>query len=865
MTAVLAARSLIRTHTWAYSCLALLFVISVIQCARDTRDRVDEILYGDQFVYGPFDLDEITFAVAGIEPSAEAAGLRKGDILLSVDGRQVNGFTDYEGAVRRARFGDTLRFHVRSGSIEKDVFIKPNRFTYLGFVKGESTAYPYIVLLRIAIPLFCMAIGFWVAAVRVHDGAAWQLLLLMLSVGNTIRDSRTTFGNEDALQPFLTAFTYGFAGLSTTALALFGIVFPERLAIDRRFPWIKWLIVGPLIVGAVVTAIGVAVAMHHHSLSLKLWPIIHWLQKLATYLNPAALLIFFASLGYKTVTASSRDSRRRLLFLDAGVVVSILPFLVLVILSVTHDVPFKGWSAVIPIVMLLIFPLTMAYVIVVHRAMDVRVAIRQGVRYLLATGAVRVLQVLVSVAIIVVAANLSNDSSVTRRVIFIALGFILLGRLRGFVQRLCGWIDRRFFREAYNAEHVLSELSEEVRSVVKRDTLTEMVCRRISESLHVPRLAMLLRNGAFYETAYALGYADGFETKFPSDGPVPLRLEQLREPQTLYLDDPQSWVNAELNGHADRTRLQELQSQVLLPLESRERLVGFISLGAKQSEEPYNAADLRLLRSVAAQTGLALENSRLTAEVATETAQRERLNRELEIAREVQQRLFPQKTPQIEGVQLAGACRPALSVGGDYYDYLSLANGELAFAVGDVSGKGIPAAILMAVLQTSVRGQAMTQPEDLAALTRIVNLQLTESSPKSHFATLFYAQYDAQSRVLRYVNAGHNPPLLIRAEGETIWLRSTGVAVGWSKRSNFTESQAALEPGDVLFVYTDGFTEAMNAARDEYGEERFERSAQLARHLHPQAILPAMMQAVDEFTADAAQNDDMTLVVVKVL
>ena len=139
-------------------------------------------------------------------------------------------------------------------------------------------------------------------------------------------------------------------------------------------------------------------------------------------------------------------------------------------------------------------------------------------------------------------------------------------------------------------------------------------------------------------------------------------------------------------------------------MSANDRLLGFLSLGPKRSEAPYSASDIRLLEAVAIQAGLALENSRLTAEMAREIAHRERPTRELEIAREVQERLFPQQTPAITGLDYAAECRPAATIGGDYYNFLPLPGGRLGFAVGDVSGKGIPAALLMASFRwTSVR------------------------------------------------------------------------------------------------------------------------------------------------------------------
>src|SRR5262249_13747499 len=157
----------------------------------------------------------------------------------------------------------------------------------------------------------------------------------------------------------------------------------------------------------------------------------------------------------------------------------------------------------------------------------------------------------------------------------------------------------------------------------------------------------------------------------------------------------------------EREALRQLRAQILLPLAVKERITGFVGLGPKLSEEPYSATDARLLQSVTTQAALALENSRLAAAIASEVAQRERRNREVEIGREVQERLFPQKFPPIDGLDYSGHCRPALGVGGDYYDFIRLSDGRFGIAIADVSGKGIGAALLMASLQASLRGQTI--------------------------------------------------------------------------------------------------------------------------------------------------------------
>jgi sigma-B regulation protein RsbU (phosphoserine phosphatase) len=268
---------------------------------------------------------------------------------------------------------------------------------------------------------------------------------------------------------------------------------------------------------------------------------------------------------------------------------------------------------------------------------------------------------------------------------------------------------------------------------------------------------------------------------------------------------------------------------------------------------------------VAAQTGLALENSRLTAEIATEVANRERAQRELEIAREVQERLFPQDYPPFPGIEYAGACRPALGVGGDYYDFIRFSDTEIGIAIGDVSGKGIPAALLMATLRAYLRGQTIRRDSDLGAMMANLNRLVYESSAPNRYATFFYAQYETTTRVLQYVNAGHNPPMIFRRSGEVVRLDIGGPVIGLIEGCVYEQGQVTLEPGDLLVAFTDGVSEAMNVAHEEWGEEGLAETTQPCRALPCPDLIARIMRAADGFVAEAPQHDDMTLVVVRQL
>ncbi len=476
-------------------------------------------------------------------------------------------------------------------------------------------------------------------------------------------------------------------------------------------------------------------------------------------------------LGYRTVTAATSDARRRFLLLDTGAAVGLLPLLITLTWMAIHHTIFRGWPALVSIAALLVFPLTMAYVIVVHRAMDVRVVLRQGLQYLLATSGIRILQIAISAGIIVLAATIGANSSVAARVGLIAVGFALLVGLGAFADRLRRWIDRRFFREAYEADEILADLAARVRTMVETGPLLETVASRVAEALHVPRIAIFLDGNGAFRPAYAVGYGAPPSGTFSEQS---LTLRRLRQTQRTLVnfEDADSWV--QLTDREERAALEELKPELLLPLSLKEKVLGIMSLGPKQSEEPFSPTDLRLLDSVAAQTGLALENGRLTEAIKEEARAREKQNRELELGREVQERLFPQEYPVIPGLDYAGACRPALGVGGDYYDFIPMANGGLGIAIGDVSGKGIPAALLMATLRAFLRGQAIDHETDLSAVIANLNRLVFESSAQNRYATFFLGTYDSASRVLNYVNAGHNAPMVIRASGEVVRLEAGG-------------------------------------------------------------------------------------------
>jgi len=238
--------------------------------------------------------------------------------------------------------------------------------------------------------------------------------------------------------------------------------------------------------------------------------------------------------------------------------------------------------------------------------------------------------------------------------------------------------------------------------------------------------------------------------------------------------------------------------------------------------------------------------------------------RDVQSAKDVQQAFFPPKSLSIPCLSCETFYQPAREIGGDYYDFLTLPGGQWGIAIGDVSGKGVGAALVMASLQASLRAQAMHLHSNLSDLIGSVNRLVVGSSPTHFFASLFYAEYEPATRVLKYVNAGHNPPLVVRFQDnscEVFQLNSKAIPVGITTDAQFGSTVFQLEIGDLLVAYTDGITEAENRSGEQWGQRRLEAALCSRRGATSEHVIESILDQISSFTSGQPQRDDMTLVV----
>jgi sigma-B regulation protein RsbU (phosphoserine phosphatase) len=851
-----------------YLLLAAYILASMTFYGAGVARFLDAYFNPNHHAYAPFEFDIDSLAVTSVRPEAKAVGLATGDVITSLDGAPYGGQAQWLRMIRSSHPGDDLEVGVRKPNGHSSTIVIP---------LNDKNASPnrtrtwVSYLLVICLPtMLCLLIGYWVAFARPHDPNAW-LILLVLSLPEAL-----FFQPDWWPMPWLAFLGVWFMALQIAgplSLLLIGIYFPERWRLDLKLPWAKWiLLVPPLAALGIILWLQAGQAFHPawNPWADRLNP---WIERIVDPINLICVLLYWVAIFDKLRSASTPDARRRMQVLCAGSVVGLGSVLIIFVLlphyhvkPVAHD-----WLWISGVVLFLFFPFALAYVIVVQRAMDVRILLRMGTKYALARATlttVRMSLLATLIASLIVAVR--SPSLTPRSAVWIAVlaGLLLLLRSQ-YTKNLSSWLDRKFFREAYNSEQLLAELSHRVRKYNESGPMLEMVLKSLGDTLHIDKIAVLLRGGKSFHLQQAVGIdIDGGPghgaVQLPMNSTTVRNLMRINTPVQLYRENPDGWLL--LASSSERAMLDTMSTELLLPLPGRDQLMGLITLGPKRSEEPYTPSDLQLLESVATQTGLALEIGNLARSLANEATQRERIHREIEVAREVQERLFPQEFPVIDGVSLAGHCRPQQGVGGDYYDSFLLDDGRMGLAIGDVSGKGISAALLMASLRASLRGMTLDAPRDLAAMMEKVNHLVYEASATNRYATFFFATYDMATRELIYVNAGHNAPFLIRRDGNKFGverLEAGGPVVGLLPFAKYEEQRCILQSGDLLLAYTDGISEAMTEHEEEWGEDRMLAAAATLPVGSAQEVLNHLFSEADQFTGNAPQFDDMTLLVLK--
>jgi phosphoserine phosphatase RsbU/P len=813
------------------------------------------------------DADAAAIQLVSVVPDSAAAraGLQAADRILGVNGETADVRRNLAGVLGAASPGDPVRLLVaRDGwSAPREIEVVLQRAR--GAAPSESLARWLATEIVSFYPLPFLIVGITVLLQRPDDRHAWLLALVFTGFICAAPLWQFEPRIHRSVAPFMFAWWGMFVSLLPALFYWFFSRFPAPSPLDRRVPWLKYVLLAfGLALGLFISGVGGfggprAVERLFSALAagrLGGLPPIVW-----------GLLVYNLggqALGVVSLVMNAfgpAEIRRKVRVIMAGSVAGLAPVAVVQTYAAIRGIaveqlPWYVWT--LAVMALFLVPLSFAYAVVKHNVLEIPVLLRRSARYVLVRRGLITLTALVVLAMTVVFARMIGAlfgetgasaapiSLVAGAVVGIALASAGGRLLQGATAR----IDRAFFRSSYDVRRILQGLAEQSRLVTDRAALAHLLAASLTEALHPSALCILIRDeeGDFLRCS---GASDAGTTRL--------------EAQTFArLDLPEDGIRAVDPGGMAASTLRPLLGaypELIAVMQGRDADVeGLILLGPRLSDESYSGEDQELVAAVGTQAGVTLENIRLAETMAARMEAERSAARELEIAREVQIKLLPQKVPALGTLDCAGVCLQARAVGGDYYDFLDLGPGRVGLVLADISGKGISAALLMASLQANLRGQYAQTSVDLVRVLYTLNRIFYDSTAPSHYATLFFGIYDENTRRLQYANCGHLPPALRRAEGTIERLDGTAPVVGLFDEWSCTSREIVLDAGDSLVIFSDGVTDALSDAGDEFGEERLLRVIQE----HPgTAAAPLMRTIVEHVTehASATPFDDLTLVV----
>ncbi len=404
---------------------------------------------------------------------------------------------------------------------------------------------------------------------------------------------------------------------------------------------------------------------------------------------------------------------------------------------------------------------------------------------------------------------------------------------------------KRFVEHKNQLLTTLFEMSREFTTLLDVDEIVRLLTYRLMGQLTVSRFALFSKNedGQFELTLNRLHlkpHKNHCEAVCLVDG-------------TVRVDDDVE-LSSSLLSFA-----REAEAKILLPMRVQKEIKGVLVIGKKLNQQEFSIEDVNFLEALASTAMSALENARLF----NEELEKKRLEEELNIARQIQQGLLPDSIPAFNSVEIAARNIPSKQVGGDYYDIVSLDNNEVLVAIADVSGKGTPAAILMANTQAALRALA---PLDLPLSTMVarINDLLHQNTNDDKFVTFFGGKLHVPSMRFTYTNAGHNPPVVMKANGEMVFLSKGGIILGiMETMTPYEEGEIQLESGDSLVMYTDGVSEALDKEGKELTEEHLMNYIRRAIELPASDLISGILQEVEQHSIGVAQTDDITMIVIK--
>jgi serine phosphatase RsbU (regulator of sigma subunit) len=788
------------------------------------------------------DVDTADFVSPPIPDSGEVI-IMMDDTLASIDYVRQNIYKGYKPGkqlnLSYIHDGDTLSTIIRTRPVEKAEIFQDLP------VSG----------LRLLIVIGYLVVGLWAFSKRPDSGAIRALTLFCIAMAGFIITVVTI--NRDNITG-LQVPSFDILGSIFSALGLFfgafwlnlQFLFPKQGEFMRKHSRLAYI----LCYLPIIILIPLLMLLQFDWLSIVLICVI-MIQVWAG----------FILLARNHIKAGDQLEKRQTRLVLWGTGVGLFGMFILLVVGIF----FRGWFAgldakyILGIInleflALLVSPLSFAYAFGRYRLLEVEGKIRRGTRFVLVT---IVLLFVFYLAIYGVSEVVLGSIGVESRgpvlliALVLAIGFIPAQR------KVQSFAESRIYPERNRLRQMLREfLSHSIAYADKKAFWNELEAH--------------LRNVLDVEDIYTLLYEEkedvfcdwqtGAVSPFTSESKLAAELKGLKS-CPLMLDEALAGENLTMD---EESWLNERKIIMILPLQTRTQLVGFIGLGFKSDREEFNAEECGMLMSIASQVAVAAENLQLLEE----NIEKQRLEKELGMARRVQQGLLPGRIPDAPGLDIAARSKFCLEVAGDYYDIINIDGRYTVIAIGDVSGKGAAAALLMSNIQASFRiaadiGFQVSDPDrdiNVSNVVSRINDLIHSNTAPDQFITFFAGIFDSENKTFSYVNAGHNPPMILRSTGGIEMMDKGGLLLGVMPNVAYEQDTVNLQTNDLLFLYTDGVSEAENANGEMYGEERIQAVISEYKNQEPDMILSKLEEEVQDFIAEVPLSDDFTTLIAKV-
>ena len=818
-----------------------------------------------------------------------AAGLQVGDRILAVNDQTYDKLSEFRSAMHRGEREKNTYLIQRNGREFHSTI--PN--TPMGF-KTSFFKSGFLFLLGLCYFL----IGTLVFLMKPHQRPSWVFFLFTTIVGFFLiflyKISKMT---PSQLETFH-IFTYSFTPAVIIHLAA---SFPEEKNILKNYPTTQLLPYFPALI-FFLYIISVSPTMTDVPKGL--------LTALMVYMV-IAVLFLIGSCVHLWLASRSEMVKLRAKMILLGISVSAsVPLLDLITSTLFELYLLPGFNYYLPF--FICFPLFVGYSIIKHDLFDIGAVIKRTYGYVLTTGAVAGIYGFFILISNLVFGGVEYFKYPIVPLFFLLVIVLLLSPIRYRIQK---FVDRIFYRLEYDYQDAVQQISETMRTLASLPEILKSIVNTALELIFIDSGCILLLNSKneAYECEFAAGIklggqgkAAGAEMtgqtdmalmnhdqanldfqkfgsnksnsringkgavvrydmlesrlKLPSDGPLIQVIAARKKEVTIYDVKEDPIFNQ--NRAACEEVFNQLGATLIVPLIYEEKLIGLISLGVPKSGRFYRREDINLLKTLANQGAVALENAILLGKV----IEKERMDEELSIARDLQRRMLPATCPEIEGFDIAAICTPARAVGGDFYDFIEMQNGRMGMVLGDVSGQSVSGALVLSASRTMFRmlsEDGLTFEEIMSRANRRTKRDMVSNTS----VALLYAVFNPNGKILNFCCAGLTQPIQLSAKtGRARLVRTEGdrFPLGIIENPVYRKTQLAVKPDDIIVFYTDGVVEAMNELGELFGFERLLNAVQEAESKTADGLLKDIMGRIDEFVGEADQHDDLTIIVASV-